>query len=114
MDGQENLYSVGLLHQYAVKLGEDFFEPALQVDECLDLGRGQIDQERVGRANADFPILVVVEESGHLSVADGVHRLIKSRLAGKRTIGCFCIPWTDEAFKRTVLLDHFARFPHNN
>jgi len=43
-------------------------------------------KERAGRADASFPILVLVDDNGEQYIGDGNHRCWKTHMAGKKTI----------------------------
>lgn len=110
LDSYGNAYSTGLLSQIATSRYGDFFDPDFKLGQLHDLDRHRLEAARVSSICLSHPILVIVEESGHFSVADGYHRVARAHIEGKPKLPAFLVPWTRSSYQNSVLLQKHRRF----
>jgi hypothetical protein len=89
-------FSVGLLNQYAINT-EQLTISSLPVDVIAkaELKLLRINFLKLLLCDCDMPVILLMQHTGHLTVPDGRHRLIKARYFKRRkTINALVVPWT--------------------
>lgn len=95
-DDKGNSWSVEDVLKFA-KSNPKYFHKNFPLSKIKhDLSWWQGDEERMKNADTSYPLLVLQEPDGHLSVADGLNRMKKAvDVEGKKTIDVYLVPKKD-------------------
>ena len=95
-DEQGNNFSVEEVVKFA-KSKPEYFKKDFPLSKIKhDLSWWQGDKERMMKADTSYPLLVLKNDDGHLSVADGLNRMKKAiDVEDKKTIDVYLVPKKD-------------------
>jgi len=89
--------SVEAMVEFAKKHKDKYFHkdyPISKIEHDLEWWQGN--KERMMKADTSYPLLVLKDEKGQLSVADGLNRLKKAKdVEEKNTIDVYIVPEED-------------------
>lgn len=95
-DTEGNIFSVEKIIAFAEKNLKYFHKDFPLSKIKHDLSWWQGNKERMMNADTRFPLLVIQNDDGHLSVADGLNRMKKAvDVEKKKTIGAYVVPKKD-------------------
>lgn len=100
-DEEGNEYSVEDVYDFVKKNKEKYFHPKLPISKIkhniewwnknYDI-KNKEHKERMMKADTSYPLLVVVEKDGNLSVSDGLNRLYKAvKIEKKKTLPVYMV-----------------------
>jgi len=118
-DDEGHEYSVERAYELARAFNPPKTIPVSKLQHDLEwwdngLRDGSQTTEHMLTVDTSYPLLVLQMPDGHLSVADGLNRLKKSRdIENKTNVKAYILPWNDEAKRRTVneLMQSMVAFP---
>jgi hypothetical protein len=94
VDEMQNTFSVGLAAAYAAAGGGEYSQ-CFEVAALPVLSPIRLNMWRLAKCSTTTPLLILVQASGRISIADGRHRLAKAKwLERRRTIPAWILPWT--------------------
>lgn len=94
VDEMQNTFSVGLAAAYATAGGAEY-TPFIEVAALPVPSLTRLNVWRLVKCSTKAPILILVQSSGRVSIADGRHRLAKAKWLERRgTIPAWILPWT--------------------
>lgn len=100
VDEMQNTFSVGLAVAYAAAGGAEF-TPCFDVAALPAPSPIRLNMWRLAKCSTTAPLLILVQSSGRVTVADGRHRLAKAKwLERRRTVPAWILPWTYSAKSR--------------
>lgn len=108
-DDEGNEYSVELAYDLAKTLNNLKTIPISRLEHDLEwwdngLQDGSQSAEHMMTVDTSYPLLVLKMPDGHLSVADGLNRLKKSRdIENKTNVRAYVLPWNDETKRQTAI-----------
>jgi len=94
VDEMENTFSVGLASAFA-EAGGGEFSPRLDLTALPAILPWEVNWLKVARCDTASPILVLVQGSGRITIADGRHRVARARWIERRAnLPAWILPWT--------------------